>query len=62
MTPRTSYKDYVIPWPKDYPADKRKARMQRPEYQIWAQTQNSTNIGEVYSWSNNLYGFTQALD
>ena len=35
LLPRNEYKDFVIPWPKDYPEEKIKARKERPEYKKW---------------------------
>lgn len=33
--PRNSYKDFVIPWPKNYPKEKIEARMKSKDWAVW---------------------------
>ena len=33
--PRCTYKDFVIPWPKDYPKERQEARKASKEWKAW---------------------------
>ena len=49
--PANSYKDFTLPWPKDYPADKIQKRLQRPEYKAWLESNNGSALP---GWNDNF--------
>jgi hypothetical protein len=58
--PRNSYKDYVIPWPKDYPHEKIEARRSREEWKVFNESENKKLIDE--NWENNFEKFKTAIN
>ncbi len=52
LLPRNEYKDFVIPWPKDYPQEKIKARKEKPEYKKWPLLQHKKASDQ--NWENNF--------
>jgi hypothetical protein len=59
-TPRNSYKDFVIPWPKDYPKEKIEARRRREEWRVWTELEHRKPVDE--SWENNFERFKEAIN
>lgn len=57
--PVYNYKDFTLPWPKDYSTNKIQKRLQRPEYKAWLQSNNGSALP---SWNDNFEGFKNALN
>jgi hypothetical protein len=56
--PYINYKDFVIPWPKDYAH--KKERLSRPEWIKWETDYKPTP--EQKDWENNLKRFKESID
>lgn len=58
--PRNSYKDFVSPWPKDYPREKIEARRKSKDWAVWNEIGHKKKHEE--DWEQNLKDFKKAVN